>query len=338
MARYFPQSSSVTSSLPYAASKSEMWRRISVTCTEWTLSCLAINPVAAAYAAAPSAAPTPTAAVPISAMRQSFGFWENEMAEESKKFIRHGRIHNVQCWQCRHVYAMEQLKKLKLIRHGIWQRSHSLILLCMLEHISARLWPEGIRLANQTHSESDELGRISSNLKSEWHCIKRVVHMSVQDIIWIGNIQLPYFKFIRPRPSNLGREYFQVGRLLYTPQHLQGELTGDHKQRRYRSLDPWSSLYPPNLPLKQRKVKLINFDKHFKGKEDFNNLHQAEPLLRRPGQSVVHTARALLHEVPLVMTNSERDLIPFSGNTGTKILCTVSAFKMALGTSRPAEW
>ena len=50
----------------------------------------------------------------------------------------------------------------------------------------------------------------------------------------------------------------------------------------------------------------------------------------------MHTARALLHEVPSVLTNSESDLTPFSGNAGTKIWCTVSAFKIALGNCRPA--
>jgi hypothetical protein len=47
-------------------------------------------------------------------------------------------------------------------------------------------------------------------------------------------------------------------------------------------------------------------------------------------------ARAVLHEVPSLMINSEIDVTPFSGNTGTKISCTVSAFKIALGTWRPA--
>jgi hypothetical protein len=32
----------------------------------------------------------------------------------------------------------------------------------------------------------------------------------------------------------------------------------------------------------------------------------------------------------------ESDLTLFSGNAGTKISCTVSAFKIALGTGRPA--
>ena len=66
------------------------------------------------------------------------------------------------------------------------------------------------------------------------------------------------------------------------------------------------------------------------------DLHQAEPFRRPPVKSVVHTARAVLHEVPSHMINSESDLTPFSGNAGTKISCTVSAFKIALGTSRPA--
>ena len=67
------------------------------------------------------------------------------------------------------------------------------------------------------------------------------------------------------------------------------------------------------------------------------DLHQAEPSRRPVGKSVVHTARAVLHEVPSLVIISESDLTPFSGNTGTKISCTVSAFKIALGTSRPAE-
>ena len=65
-------------------------------------------------------------------------------------------------------------------------------------------------------------------------------------------------------------------------------------------------------------------------------LHQAEPFRRRPGKSVVPIARAMLQEVPLLITYSESDLTPFSDNDGTKISCTVSAFKIALGTSRPA--
>jgi hypothetical protein len=66
------------------------------------------------------------------------------------------------------------------------------------------------------------------------------------------------------------------------------------------------------------------------------NLHQAEPFRRPPVKSLVDIARAVLHEVPSFMTISESDLTPFSGNAGTKISCTVSAFKIALGTSRPA--
>ena len=67
------------------------------------------------------------------------------------------------------------------------------------------------------------------------------------------------------------------------------------------------------------------------------DLHQTEPFRRRPVKSVVHIARPVVHEASL-MTNSESDLTPFSGNAGMKIWRTVSAFKIALGTSRPAVW
>ena len=66
------------------------------------------------------------------------------------------------------------------------------------------------------------------------------------------------------------------------------------------------------------------------------HLHQAEPFRRRPTKSAVSTARAVLQEVPSIITYSESDLIPFSDNDGTNISCTVSAFKIALGRCRPA--
>ena len=72
----------------------------------------------------------------------------------------------------------------------------------------------------------------------------------------------------------------------------------------------------------------------FKAIEDLD-LQQAEPFRRPLFKSAVHTARAVLHEVPSRMIIPESDLIPISGNTGTKISCTVSAFKKALGISRP---
>ena len=51
---------------------------------------------------------------------------------------------------------------------------------------------------------------------------------------------------------------------------------------------------------------------------------------------MVTIPRAVLHEVPSFPMSSDTDLTPFSGNTGTKISCTSSAFKIALGTCRPA--
>ena len=44
-----------------------------------------------------------------------------------------------------------------------------------------------------------------------------------------------------------------------------------------------------------------------------------EPFRRRPVNSVVSTARAVLQEVPSLITYSESDLTPFSGNDGEKI-------------------
>ena len=84
------------------------------------------------------------------------------------------------------------------------------------------------------------------------------------------------------------------------------------------------------------KGRIISFYKYlFKAIEELH-LHQAEPFRRRPVKSVVSTARAVLQEVPLLITCSESDLTPFSGNDGMKISCTVSAFKIALGRCRPA--
>ena len=77
---------------------------------------------------------------------------------------------------------------------------------------------------------------------------------------------------------------------------------------------------------------MINFLRRL----EYLDLHQAEPFRRLLVKSVVHTARAVLHEVPSLMIIPESDLIPISGNAGTKISCTVSAFKIALGASRPA--
>ena len=51
---------------------------------------------------------------------------------------------------------------------------------------------------------------------------------------------------------------------------------------------------------------------------------------------MVDTERPVLHEVPSTLMKSERDLIPFSVNAGTNTWFTVSAFKIALGTCRPA--
>ena len=62
-------------------------------------------------------------------------------------------------------------------------------------------------------------------------------YISFYNIIWIV-IQLPYFKFIRPRPSNLGRAHFQVGCPLYTPQCLQEVPIEYHTHQRCQSLDP----------------------------------------------------------------------------------------------------
>ena len=90
---------------------------------------------------------------------------------------------------------------------------------------------------------------------------------------------------------------------------------------------------PAQPPPKQRKN---NQDKDlFKAIENLD-LHEAEPFRRPLAKSLVHTERAVLHEVPSLMRSSESDLTPFSGNAGTKISCTVSAFKIALGTSWPA--
>ena len=88
----------------------------------------------------------------------------------------------------------------------------------------------------------------------------------------------------------------------------------------------------PASPLTKKNNQLNNG--LFMAIEDLD-LHQQEPFRRRPVKSVVHIAREVLHEASL-MTNSERDLTPFCGKAGTNILCTVSAFKIALGTSRPA--
>ena len=71
-------------------------------------------------------------------------------------------------------------------------------------------------------------------------------------------------------------------------------------------------------------------------KSGVERLQKAEPLRRPPVTSLVFTARAVLHEVPSVLVNSEIDSTPFSGNAGVKISCTVSTFKIALGTCRPA--
>ena len=92
-------------------------------------------------------------------------------------------------------------------------------------------------------------------------------------------------------------------------------------------------MYLPNLPLNNKKK--FNLENHYAVVEDLY-LHHAEPHRRPPAKSLVDTATAVLHEVPSVMINSERDLTPFSGSAGTKISCTVCVLKIALGTSRPA--
>ena len=73
----------------------------------------------------------------------------------------------------------------------------------------------------------------------------------------------------------------------------------------------------------------------FKAIENLIDLHQAEPFRRPLGKSVVHIARAVLHEAS-VMKVSESDLAPFSDNAGMKISCTNSALKIGLETSLPA--
>jgi hypothetical protein len=90
----------------------------------------------------------------------------------------------------------------------------------------------------------------------------------------------------------------------------------------------------PAQPAPRRRI--ISFHNYlFKAIEGLH-LHQAEPFRRRPIKSVVSTARAVLQEVPTLITVSESDLIPFADNNGTKISCTISAFKIALGRCRPA--
>ena len=91
---------------------------------------------------------------------------------------------------------------------------------------------------------------------------------------------------------------------------------------------------PAQPPPKQRKNNQLDNDL-FNATEDLD-IPQAEPFRRPLAKSVVQTAKAVLHEVLSVMINSESVLTPFSGNAGTKISCTVSAFKIALRTSRPA--
>ena len=93
----------------------------------------------------------------------------------------------------------------------------------------------------------------------------------------------------------------------------------------------WS--VPAQPPPKRRIISFHNY--LFKAIEELH-LHQAEPFRRLPVKSIVSTARAVLQEVPSLITNSESDLIPFSDNDGTKISCTVSDFRIALGTGRPA--
>ena len=93
---YIFQSSSETPPLSYAASKLVTWCRVLVTSRECTLSYLATNLAAVAYAVAPSAAPTPIAAVPNLAILWSFGF--SERMGWQRKERDHWKWENSRCY------------------------------------------------------------------------------------------------------------------------------------------------------------------------------------------------------------------------------------------------
>ena len=96
------------------------------------------------------------------------------------------------------------------------------------------------------------------------------------------------------------------------------------------------SIYPPVPAHPPPKRKINQFYVKSSFKKVIEGLPSTEPLRRPPVTSLVFTKRPVLHEVPSVLMNSEIDSTALSGNAGVKISCTVSTFKIALGTCRPA--